>query len=189
MGYIAQTNGGQTVLELREGVLADIAPADMANWRQVQEVWPVVDNVTTVITIPADPVVSQDGSTVTMTWQTQQPPALWNRMRLKDYALQRSMAKADGGMLLPNGVELATSSGQAGLIVDAIEAIERGWAVEPYRIQALNGAWVSLTKDDLLACGQALTRFRLENYASREACEIAIDAGTITSGAQVDAAI
>jgi hypothetical protein len=110
-------------------------------------------------------------------------------MNLARFANERSMAKAVGGMTLPNGVRLATDSAKSGEIVDAIEAIERGWDAEPFQIQDAVGQWVSLAKADLEAAGAAITQFRIANYAARKACLDDIATGKITSEAQVLAAI
>lgn len=194
MPYIAQvsnTSGTWQAIELRfvPNGLNDLGQTEQANWRPVNDARPLVDNTTQVVTTPQDLLVSGDGATVTMNWNVQATPALWTKMRLKDYAVQRSTAKANGGLMLPNGVQVATTGDQAGLIVDAIESLERGWLTEPVLFQALNGEWVNLTLSDFKACGAAIAQFKQAIYVNRKAIYDAIDAGTITTSAQIDAAI
>ena len=194
MPYIAKvsnTSGVWQAVELRlaSNGLLDISFAERADWRLVSENRPIVDNYTQVLTAPQDLVVSDDGASVTMPWSVVSTPTLWSRMRLKDYALQRSTQKASSGLMLPNGIQVATSAEQAGLIVDAIEALERGWLAEPVLFQALNGEWVTLTLEDLKAVGAAIAKFKQAIYLSRKEIYDAIDAERITTGDQIDSVV
>src|SRR5512144_2075145 len=161
MPYIAKVSnvsGTWQASELRfvPNGLSDIGIAEQADWRLVIDNRPSADNYTQVVTTPKDLIVSDTGESVTMNWNVEATPVLWTKMRLKDYALARSTAKANGGLMLPNGVQVSTTGDQAGLIVDAIESLERGWISEPVLFQALNGEWVSLTLNDFKACGAAI---------------------------------
>jgi len=194
MPYIANVSnasGTWRAIELRfvPNGLSDLGAAEQAAWRLVNDTRPSVDNTTQVVTTPQDLVVSSDGSSVSMSWNIENTPSLWTKMRLKDYAVARSTAKANGGLMLPNGVQVATTGEQAGLIIDAIESLERGWLSEPVLFQALNGEWVSLTLNDFKGCGAAIAQFKQAIYTARKAVYDAIDAGTITTSAQVDVAI
>ena len=194
MPYIAKVSnasGVWQVIDLRfvPTGLADLGSNEKADWRIVNDARPAVDNWTQAVTTPQELVVSDDGTTVTQAWNVETTPVLWSKMRLKDYALQASTAKANGGLMLPNGVQVATTGEQAGLIIDAIEALERGWISEPVLFQALNGEWVSLTLGDFKAAGAVIAQFKQAVYVLRKAVYDAIDAGTITSSAQVLAAI
>lgn len=194
MPYIAKVSnasGSWQAVEIRfvPNGLSDLGTDEQADWRLVIDSRPAVDNTTQVVTTPQDLIVSNTGASVTMPWNVETTPVLWTKMRLKDYALQRSTAKANGGLMLPNGVQVATTGDQAGLIVDAIESLERGWLTEPVLFQALNGEWVSLTLNDFKTCGAAIAQFKQAVYVSRKAVYDAIDAGAITTSAQVDAAI
>lgn len=191
LAKVSNTSGAWTVIELRfvPNGLQDLCIAEQASWRLVVNNHPTVDNTTQVVTTPQDLAVSADGATVTMNWNVESTPVVWTKMRLKDYVVQQSTAKANGGLMLPNGVQLATTSDQAGLIIDAIESLERGWISEPVLFQTLNGEWASLGLNDFKAIGSAIAQFKQGIYVARKAVYDAIDAGVITTSAQVDAAI
>jgi hypothetical protein len=193
MPYIAKVSdasGSWQVTELRLATngLNDVGQAERAEWRLVIDNRPVVDNYTQVL-IPQTLNVNEDGSEATIIWQAVDTPAAWGKMRLRDYALQCSTTKANAGLMLPNGIQLSTTGEQTGMVVAAIVALERGWLTEPLLFQALNGEWVTLSLSALQAAGAAIAQFRQGIYQTRKAVYDAIDAGTIVSTAQVDAAI
>jgi hypothetical protein len=189
MSYIARvtgTPGNYTVVDFMEASLSDVSTGQ--GWVPVTQTWPTVDNNTQVQAV-AVLTPAANGQSVSWTLNVYPENPLVAKENLRQYAVSQSIAKANGGVKLPSGAKLGTDPATSGEIVDAIEAIERGWASEPYTIQTLNGAWVSLSKADLLAAGGAITQFRLANYSARKACLDAINAGTITTSAQVLAAI
>ena len=185
--YVAQitgTAGNYQVSAVRQCALSDIPADQRANWRDTEFRYPDIDNSTQIRTIPIYNV-NADGSVVTILFKVENLDTAWAAMNLTAFANRQSVAKAMGGIALPNGVELATDSAKSGEIVDAIEAIERGWAADPFTIQTVNGQWISLAKADLLSAGAAIAQFRVANYAARKACLDAIAAGAITTEADV----
>lgn len=185
MPYIARTDGGQSVLELRQGVLTDIADADRSNWRTVTENRPNVDNLTQVLSTFT---LSVQNGYVSMDWQVTSPPDVWNKARLKEYATQRSWQKRVAGLTLPNGVRVDTSADSLTMIQGAVQSLERGYISEPVAFCALSGP-VQATLADLKGVWAAIAAFTEASFAARSACFAAIDAGTITTSAQVDAVI
>lgn len=185
MPYIARTDGGQSVLEVREGVLSDIADAERSNWLTVTENRPNIDNLTQVLSTFTYSV--QNGY-VSMDWQVTTPPVLFNKDKLKKYAANRSWRKREAGLTLPNGVRVDTSADSLTMIIGAVQSLERGYISEPVSFCALSGP-VQATLDDLKAVWAAIAAYTEASFAARLACFAAIDAGTITTSAQVDAVV
>lgn len=183
MGYIAKTNGGADVLELRVGALADVPAADQGNWRTVVEVGDLAaDPFTEVRYISAIAVAEPN---VAMTWAKVAAPAPYARMRLKDYAASVRWQKTQRGLTLPSGIALDTSEASKAKIDQALSVLEKGW------VGAINwktkGGWVALDLAAMTAIAQAVVGFEQACFDAEKAVHEAIDAGTITSKAEVDA--
>lgn len=185
-GYIAQVTGTAptfTVAQIMQGAISQ-APAGQSGWVPVNVTYPTIDNVTQIYTTPTWTVAS-DGSSVNLTFVVENLPQAWAQMGLINFATTQSQALAYGGLTLPNGVQLATTDDKIGALYDVIVALQNGWAASPFTVQTANGAFVDLALSDLQAAAAAIAQFRQSNYTKRKACIAAIQAGTITSSAQV----
>ena len=187
-GYIAQITGTAPDFTVAQFMQGSQAPAGQTGWVPVTLTYPTFDNVTQIMTVPAWTVAS-DGSSVALTFAVENLPQPWAVMGLINFATQQSQALAYGGLTLPNGIQLATTDDKISALNDIIIALQNGWASSPFTLQTVNGLFVSLTLSDLQMAGAAIAAFRQSNYTKRQACIAAIEAGTVTSSAQVIAAI
>jgi hypothetical protein len=185
-GYIAQVTGTApnfAVAQFMQGTVAD-APLGQSGWVPVNIAYPTLDNVTQIMTSPTW-TVAADGSGVNLTFNVENLPQPWAQMGLINFATQQSQALAYGGITLPNGVQLATADDKIGALYDIIVGLQNGWLTSPFELQTASGAFVSLAFSDLEAAAQAVGQFRQQNYVKRQACIASIQAGTITSSADV----
>jgi hypothetical protein len=183
MGYIARTDGGQSVLELRQGVLTDIPAAARGNWRAVTEVTPAIDNFSQIRTVPAF-AVSADGTLVSMTWQSVNLPTVWLQMRLKDYTANLRWQKQQLPMTLPDGTIIDATEASKTKIDQALRVLEKGWTAS-IDFKAENG-WITVDLAALTTVAQALVSREQALFTTEKAIEAAIDAGSVTTTAGVD---
>lgn len=189
-GYIAQVTGTApdfTVAQFMQGTLAQ-APAGQSGWVNVSLTYPTIDNVTQIYTTPTWTVAS-DGSSVSLTFTVENLPTAWATMGLVNFATQQSQILAYGGLTLPNGIKLATEDAKVGLLFDLLKGMQDGLISSPYTVEDSNGVFVDLDVPTLQAALTAIGQFRQANYNKRKTCIAAIQSGTITSSAQVIAAI
>ena len=187
-GYIAQIAGSAPDFSVVQFATAGWASVGQGGWVPVAVSYPVLDNITQIATSPVW-TVAADGSSVTLSFNSETLDPIWVRMRLIDFATQQSQALAYGGLTLPNGVELATTDDKIGALKLLYDGIQNGWLTSPFTVQTVSGAFVDLAASDIQAALTALGQFRQTNMDKRKACIAAIQAGTITSSAQVLAAI
>lgn len=183
MGYIARTDGGQTVLELRQGVLADIPEAERTAWRTVNEVRPAIDPTRQTWASP-EIGVSNDGSVVGITWQVADFPDVWLRMRLKEYAANLRWRKQQSPLTLPSGVVIDASEASKAKIQQALSVLEKGWA-QSLDFKAVNG-WITVDLANMTLVAQALVAREQAMFTSEKNIAAEIDAGSITTNAQID---
>ena len=184
MTYIARTDGGQSVLDIRRGVLADIPEADRSNWRSAFEVRPSFDGLKQQLAGPSL-TVNGDGSQVNIVWSVVTADAAWARMRLREYAAQLRYQREIAGVTLPNGVRIATDRDSQAKIQQAHTVLEKGW-VTALDWKADSG-WVSLDLASMTGIAQAVLAHVQSCFAAEKAVIAAIDAGTVTTGADVTA--
>jgi hypothetical protein len=176
MPYIARTDGGLTVIEIRQGSLADIAEVERANWRDVQEVRPSGRG-------PAL-TVNGDGSQVNLVWPGGSADSAWQAMELKAYAAEVRWQRASGGLTLPNGVRVDTSDASQDKITAALLILERGW-VSSISFKAVSG-WATLDLAAMTGIAQAVAAYVQACFAAEKECLDAIAAGAVKSRAEVD---
>ena len=181
--YVARTAGGETVLELRQGALADIPEADRANWRAVMEAESSLDRLTQVRTYPQ--LIASGDNPVVMTWLAETGPAEWNKLRLKQYASQVRWDKTQAGLTLSNGIKLSTTDASQGRITAALLILERGW-VKAIRWKADSG-WIDVDLATMTQIAQAVAAYVQACFATEAAIGDAINAGDISSGTAIDA--
>lgn len=187
--YIAQVTGTApnfSVVQFAPGPITN-APAGQTGWVSVDLTYPALDNSTQIMTTPVW-TVATDGSLVNLTFNVETLDPVWAKMTLINFATQHSQTKAYGGITL-NGMQLATTDDKIGALYDVIVALQNGWATAPFTVQTASGAFVALDLPTLTAVAAAIAQFRQSNYAKRQACIAAIQAGTITNEASVLAAI
>ena len=188
--YSAQVTGTApnfTVAQFMQGSTAQ-APAGQTGWVPVNMTWSTLDNVTQIQTSPVW-TVAADGSCVNLSFNVETLPPAWAQMGLINFATQQSEALAYGGLTLPNGIQLATTDDKISALNNLITALQNGWATSPFTFQTANGTFVALALPDLQSAAAAITQFRQANYIKRQACIAAIQAGSITTSAQVLQAI
>lgn len=184
MPYIARTNGGQTVMEIRQGVLADIPEADRGNWRNAVEVRPTIDGIKQTHTGPTL-TVNGDGSQVNIVWGVATADPAWVRMRLRDYAAQVRFQKEVGGLVLPNGVKVDTDRDSQAKVQQAHSLLEKGW-VASIDWKADSG-WVTLDLAVMTGIAQAVAAHVQGCFSAEKAVIEAIEAGAVTTSAEVAA--
>lgn len=183
MPYIARTDGGLTVLEMRQGVITDIPEAERTAWRPVSEIRPYINQPTQIWT-SQDLVVSADGALVSLVWQVADLPAPLVRMRIKEYAASVRWGKQQQLLTLPNGTTIDASEASKNKIQQALTVLEKGWATT-LDFKADSG-WIVVDLAGLTAVAQALVAREQALFTTEKAVAAAIDAGTITTTAQVD---
>jgi hypothetical protein len=183
MTYIARTDGGQEVLELRQGVLTDIPAAARDNWRTVVEILPTLDNFSQIRTVPAF-TVSGDGATVSMTWQSVDLPDAWLRMRLKEYAANVRWQRQQLPLTLPDGTVVDATEASKAKIDQTLTVLEKGWVVS-LDFKADSG-WITVDLAGMTAVAQVLVAREQAQFTAEKAVDAAIDAGTVTTTTQID---
>lgn len=181
--YVARTDGGESVLELRRGTLDDIPAVDRDNWRAVlmtgdTAVDPAVEESHPTALTVVEPYVEMQITKVGL-------PVMLGRLFLKEYAASLRWKRTQGGLTLPNGVAIDTSDGSKAKIDQALSVLERGWA------SALNwktkDGWIAVDLATMTAIAQAVVAFEQNCFDAEQAISAAIDAGSITATAQIDA--
>jgi len=185
---VANQNGAWVAVDKKFGTLAQIPPSDVANWRNAGElIYPAIDNDTQIYASPTVSI-SADGSTVSLSFQVETLPSWWSIETLKNKASQLSLMRRPASVMLSNGALVGTDSTSQTLILGALTGAQAGLVTLPLSISAMNGAY-SFSLANLQEAYTAISGAILASYAKLNACCAAIDAGTITTGAQVDAAI
>lgn len=188
-GYIAQVTGSAgnfVVAQIMQGTIAQ-APAGQSGWVPVNISYPILDNVTQIMTAPIL-TAAADGLSVNMTFNTQNLPTAWAQMGLVNLATQQSVAKAAGGLTFSN-IQLDTTETGFAKLMSIIASIQAGYTSVPYTFQETNGTFFSASLAQIQAAASAVSAFLQTNQNNRKACILAIQAGTITTSAQVLAAI
>ena len=182
MSEIAKTNGAITgePLEIREGILSDIIPADRSNWRTVIANRPgLAENET----YGEDGyLILPDGSVV----QRTRVVALASyviKSRLKKYAEKLHFEKIQQGVVY-NNRKLRTTEADQSKIYSSVIILEKGW-LPVIRWKTADG-WINVNfaTMQLVAAGVAQYIQACDN--AEEAINIEIDNGTITTKAQIE---
>lgn len=188
-GYIAQvtgTSGNYTVAQITQGTLGQ-APLGQEGWVNVNQTWPTVDNNTQIMTVPVLTVAS-DGLSVNWTLAVENLPTVWAQMCLANYASSLVKSIQAQPITLPSGAQLATNSASLNLILGAIIELQSGAVNGPIEFMAINGPQ-SWQLADFQAAAVAIGQASKNIQATLIACIAAIQGGTITTSAQVIAAI
>lgn len=181
MAYIAKISGGD-VLELRVGVLTDIPEVDRDNWRAVIETGDLVTDPMAEVKVISALTLSEP--VVHMVWTKTVLPAPYVKMRLKEYAAQKRWQHSQSGLALPNGVVIDTTDASKSKINQTLGVLERGW-IASVEWKAKTGK-ITLDLAALTSIAQAVAGFEQACFAAEfDICD-AVEAGTITSKAEID---
>lgn len=181
MGYIAKVSGAD-VVELRIGSLADIPEADRANWRNVLETG--TTNTDPFTEVKYIDTLTLSEPTVHLVWAKNILPAAWIKMRLKEYVAQKRWQHSQGGLALPDGTVIDTTDASKSKINQTLGVLERGW-ISSVDWKAKTGK-LTLDLAALTAIAQAVAGFEQACFAAEFAICDAIEAGTITTKAEID---
>lgn len=182
MSYIAKTNGGTEVLEIRSGVLADIPESDRSNWRSVIDAPPPVDRLYQS-RLPTDILVV--GDEVHFQYSVISSPDALRKARLKEYAASKRWDKTQAGVTLPSGVKIKTDEASKTKIDQALAMLEKGWVAE-IRWKVGTGEYLTLDLATMTGIAQAVAAYEQACFAAEEQIVLGIDAGTIATTAQID---
>jgi len=185
---VSQTvsSGPMTAIQLMQGSLSQ-APSGQTGWVAVTVSYPTLDNVTQIMTSPTWTIAS-DASSFSQTFTVENLPTAWVMMSLINYATQQSITKGASGTTY-SGVQLNTSDSGYAYYTSVLDSINAGYATTPYTIQEANGTFVSATLAQVQGAVSAVASFKQTNLNNRKTCIAGIQAGTITTSAQVLAAI
>lgn len=183
MPYIARTDGGSEVLDLKVGIMSDIPVDDQSNWRPVVDAGDTVADPLTEVKVATDLVVNEPY--VNLVWVKYPLPPMLAKSRLKDHAAAKRWQHSQSGLTLPNGVIVDTSDTSKAKVHQALSILEKGWAAS-VEWKAKNGR-VVLDLAGITAVSQAMAAFEQACFAAEFAIIDAIDAGTLTTKAEIDA--
>jgi hypothetical protein len=181
MPYIAKISGAD-VIEMRTGTLSDIAEADRANWRVVSDVVPPHDRATQSIAV-SGVIVHND--TVSMQYTVMSLPEPMLKSRLRDYAAHVRWEKTQAGVTLPSGARIRTDEASKTKIDQALAMLEKGW-VPSIRWKIGPGEYIDLDISGMTGIAQAVATYEQACFAVEEQIVTEIEAGTITTRAQID---
>lgn len=184
MSYIGRTNGGNTVIEIREGVLSDIPEDDRANWRNAEQVKPNPNNWTVTRASAPTLTVNGDGSQINIIWNNMPIDAAWGKMRLKDYAANVRWNKQQGGITLLNGMKIKTDDASQAKIHQAFSVLKEGW-VESIDFKTSMG-FVTIDFATITLIAQAVAAHIQHCFTAEKAILAAIDADEVTLGTEID---
>jgi len=184
-GYIAQVTGAPgnyIVAQIMEGTLAQI-PIGQTGWVNVNQTWPVIDNITQIMTIPIL-TVAMDGLSVNWTLAVENLPKAWANMCLTNYVISLAQSIQTQPVTLSSGVKIATDSISLSLILGAIIELQSGAIQGPIEFIAINGpqSWQLV---DFQMAAVAIGEASKTIQAALTTCLAGIQAGTITSSAQI----
>lgn len=182
MSYIAKTNGGNTVLELRVGTLSDIPEDDRANWRVAYESFPNVNRMFYNVTGPVISV-NGDGSQVNIQWQSEEKPEAMKRLHLKEHAAQVRWHKQQAGITL-NGMKIKTDDESLAKIHQVFSILEKEWV--PSVVFKTGNGFVELDLAGITAVSQAAMTHIQSCFVKEKEIIEAIEAGTVTTTSQID---
>lgn len=181
MSYIANVSGSD-VVELRVGTLIDIPEVDRDNWRAVIETGDIATDPMAEVKVISALTLAEPN--VQMVWTKTVLPPAYVKMRLKDYAAQKRWQHSQSGLTLPNGVVIDTTDASKSKINQTFGVLERGW-IATVDWKAKTGK-VTLDLAGITAIAQAVAAFEQACFAAEFAIIDAVDAGTITTKADID---
>ncbi len=193
MPYIAKTNGGSEVLEIRIGALTDIDEADRDNWRLVTETRDQLNSIAQIFGAPTF-VVDNDGVVFLHTPAVNLPSVLVDcftarattveKRKLTTYAADLRWKKQQSPLTLPNGAVIDASEASKAKIAQALTVLEKEWA-ETINFKAMN-EWIVVDLAGLTMVAQALVQREQALFDAEKAIAENIESGDITTIAQIN---
>lgn len=182
MPYIARTDGGTSVLELRQGVLLDIPETERGNWRAVSEVYSSIEPLTQARSAPAL-TVNGDGSQVNLVVTAVDLPVALAKLNLASKLAETRWRRTQAGVTLPNGVVIATDDNSQSKIHQALSILEKGWVTTiDYRAKT---GYVTVDLAAMTAISQAVSAYVQGCFTAERTIVDAIANGTVTTLAAI----
>jgi hypothetical protein len=182
--YIARTNGGQDVLEIREGVLTDIAGGEQKKWRVVYEKPRRIQFKDPEPRIPVSPQFKVIDGRVTMVWCSDNAPQVWIKFNLKKRAAALRWQLQQSPLLLSDGTLIDATESSKAKIDQALTVLEKGWT-NKIDFKAQNG-WIVVNLAKLTALAQRMVSREQALFSAEKDLADAIDGGIITTTDEVD---
>lgn len=179
MPWIAKTNGATTgqVAEMRDGVLADIAQADQANWRVVAENHPNHDSNTHAAAITGLPIAAN--GTVSAAWTTVALPVALAKLNLEALARSLMLEKLSTGQIVIGNKRVPIHDGYLVNLKLARDQITAGAAT--VSVQTADGDIVDINGATLDSAILTIHTARHSVAESRKTVVAAVRAGTVTT--------
>ena len=120
-------------------------------------------------------------------WAANEAKAPSAAAKLKAHAAMRRWEKEQGGITLPGNVMVATDTPAQVKIAELRRRVASGEVAVPFSFKSASG-WVDLNEATIIAVDQAVAAHIQSCYATEREISDAIDAGTVTTTAAIDAA-
>ena len=183
MAEIGKTNGGQTVLELRNGVIKDILTADQKNWRVVIENMGALDGYTEK-RIDATYTVKGDGSAIDKVWKIIPLPEVEAKLKLKDRAAEIRWLRGNQGAKLADGTIIKTDVVSRANVIGAYLALDEGWVTTlPWKSKT---GWMDLDLAAMTVVAKTVSAYVEALFTAEKDISDQIEAGTITTSSEID---
>lgn len=177
MNYIARTNGGDTVLELRVGTLASVPKIDRRNWRRVVERRATLEPGQTW----GSPAVIYENGLVVMVYDAVDvtPPAGELIKSLLAFTANLRWEKQQSPLHLPNGVVIDAAESSKAKIDQALTVLEKGWTTS-IDFKAVNG-WIIVDLAMMTFVAQAMVAREQALFTAEKVIAIEIENGSINT--------
>ena len=119
-------------------------------------------------------------------WAANEAKAPTASAKLKAHAAMRRWEREQGGITLPGNIMVATDTAAQVKIAELRRRVAAGEVAVPFSFKAASG-WVDLSEATIIAVDQAVAVHIQDCYATERQISDAIDAGTVTTTAEIDA--
>ncbi len=175
MPYIARTNGGDKVLELRVGTLDSVPKLDRRNWRRVTEKRAELSPGQTW----GAPSVIYDGGLVVMLYDPVNvaPPGGELVSKLLAYTANLRWEKQQSPLHLPNGMIIDAAESSKAKIDQALTVLEKGWTTS-IDFKGMNG-WITVDLAMMTFVAQAMVAREQALFSAEKIVAEQIEGGVL----------